>query len=642
MKSSKALKKSAYKVPQKRVVSNKVLVTFSLYLLGIYLLLLSLIERSPLLLIITTIAAITAIIYSSIKNNNSTNIRSKLLVLPIHQFVTDISTIAVSVICAIKFVRLRLLINLIKNNKAVSLILFIYILFMLTLITWGIPNPSHPYNYFMDEWHQSQSVRMVFAKGTPNVPGAANGSMFQFFLSGLYLIPFVIFGIVNPFLIHSSLDSLEMQQRLFEILRLNTLFFGVASIILLTYIAKKYFKLHPFITIFLFVFNPLWLTLSNYFKYDIALMFWILLSFFFLLKYIETSKLANYYIGSFFSGLALAVKVSVLPLFLLTVSSFFIANYGKINKKVREFIFGLLILGGTFLLFGIPDILFGKGDMREYLYDNLVRTPNLEASYNLGMNYIAFMFVKIIPTAFGYVLFGISLIGIIYVGFLSKKNKYVRLLLFAFLFFALSLLTLKIEARQNRLLVLLPFLALMSGILLQQVTQLRYGKKLVIGIFVVLFFLQAAESLSWVAIKYHQDPRQISSNWIVNNIPSGSSIGIENIPIYQSLPDVILKEFYTEKPNDKKQNRFIYSVIDNKTQLPEYVIISNEKVGSEYLINSPKGKLALRLKNQGYKKIYEERLNTSALSFFRSDMDYYMSGLVQAPISISVYKSIKR
>ena len=51
------------------------------------------------------------------------------------------------------------IINYIKQNKTIVVIIAIYSLSMLSILNWGIPNPNHPYNYHMDEWHQLQSIR---------------------------------------------------------------------------------------------------------------------------------------------------------------------------------------------------------------------------------------------------------------------------------------------------------------------------------------------------------------------------------------------------------------------------------------------------------------------------------------------------
>jgi len=207
------------------------------------------------------------------------------------------------------------LINYLLRNKFLLGVLFFYALLMLSIIDWGIPNQDHPFTYNMDEWHQLQAVRATFKNLSPNVPGSAHGTMFQFILTGIYLIPFYILKIINPFEITSSVSSLIMQHRLFEVLRLNTLIFGLLSIFFIAKIAKEYLKINQNTVVVLFVFAPLWLSLSNYFKYDIALVFWLILSLFYLLKFGSKPTFRKYLLAGIFCSLSVATKISALPIF---------------------------------------------------------------------------------------------------------------------------------------------------------------------------------------------------------------------------------------------------------------------------------------------------------------------------------------
>ncbi|MEK7518140.1 MAG: glycosyltransferase [Patescibacteria group bacterium] len=629
------------------IFRNKAFFIFARYILGLYLLLLSFIEKSlvPLYLIILTI--FFYIPWSIKKNYKYVRDVKAIFFLPLLQFVSDLAVIMGTTFGLLKKIKHSSFYQIIKNNKGVSIIIGLYILLMITVIDWGIPNTNHPFNYFMDEWHQAQAVRGVFRVGSPNIPGAANGSMFHFLLSGLFFIPFIAFGIVNPFIIGSPVENLEMQQKIFQVLRLNTLFFGVASIVLISYIAKKYFRLHPFFTTFLFVVNPIWLSFSNYFKYDIALIFWILLSIVPLFSYIKKPKASTFYITAFLCGISLAVKISAIPLVMILFVAFFL-NQEK--KHFAQLFIGVIIYVGTFLIFGITDLLLGKGNISEYLYDNIIRTPSLVDNYILGMHYIAYLITRVVPTAFGHVLFFVSGLGAIYLLFNLIKNKMSknnidRIILFLFIsffIFSISLIPLKIEARGNRLLVLLPFMTVFSGIFINNIfsyTKSYFKKIFIFGLTVVLF-LQIFESISWIYVKLGTDPRQKSSDWIVRYIKPKSVIGIENIPIYQFLPDIILKEFYAKKYDNSKKTIFSYQVIDSSPQkYPSYIVVSNEEIAESYLKDSPKKNLISKIKNENYKKVFYTREDFALLKIFRTELDYFMSGLIQSPVSISIYKS---
>src|SRR5581483_5830616 len=104
-----------------------------------------------------------------------------------------------------------------------------------------------------------------------------NGPMFHYLLSALLLSPLFIFKVINPLAIKTAISSLDAQESIYIAFRLVTLLFGVLTLITLIRIARK-LKLNSAITLLFFALTPAWLSMSNYFKYDIAFVFWITLS----------------------------------------------------------------------------------------------------------------------------------------------------------------------------------------------------------------------------------------------------------------------------------------------------------------------------------------------------------------------------
>lgn len=541
---------------------------------------------------------------------------------------------------------LKKIFNYIIKNKITVVIVVFYALSMLSIIDWGIPNLNHPYNYHMDEWHQLQSIRAIFEYGTPNVPGAANGTIFQFLLSGLYLSPFVLLKIIDPFSIKTSVDSLLMQEKLFEILRLNTLIFGILSLFALSNLVKKYFRTTPILPLIFLTITPLWLALSNYFKYDIALAFWIISSLFYLLKYGSNPTRKNYIIAGIFCSLALATKISVFPLFIIYIFSFFYFNLNK-RKRYKDLLAGLLFFLCIFLIFGVPDLILQKGDYREYLYSNLIRDPvifnNFKLEYNLWWMHIL---LKVVPLDFGYVFSGITALSLIYWSFklipqivkLNFKDFKDEIFMFVSMaVFVTSLIPLEIGANGNRLLVLLPFFAIFSSLFIQKVIKnfLRF-KFQIYFILIILVAFQFFQSFLMISIKWERDIRGVSSVWIEKNIVRGSAIGIQNIPIYQLLPDLIVKEFYSNKDS----NIFKYQIVDDNNSLPSIVIMTNKEFDIKYLKKSSKKNLLARLEKEKYGIIKEFKPNQLLYRIMGDEFGFYSSGIV--PIwTITIYKQDK-
>ena len=75
--------------------------------------------------------------------------------------------------------------------------------------------------------------------------------------------------VFNPFVIKNSLQHIAEQHRMFELLRINTLLWGIGTLTIIMYIAKKYLKTNSFISGVLFAVTPVFLVLSGYYKYDI-------------------------------------------------------------------------------------------------------------------------------------------------------------------------------------------------------------------------------------------------------------------------------------------------------------------------------------------------------------------------------------
>jgi len=511
------------------------------------------------------------------------------------------------------------------------IVAIVYCLLLIKIIGWGIPEEDHPYTYHMDEWHQLNSVRAVFQHGTPNVEGAAYGPFLQFVLSGFYLGFWTLLGVVNPFLVKSGLIHLSEIRKIFLLLRFNTLLFGLLSIFLFAKICQK-LKLNPFLGVFLFVFNPLFLSLSNYFKYDIALLFWLCLTFYSFLLTVENFTSRNYFWSCFFAALAVATKISALPLLPLLVYLFFLGNFNK--KKDFSFLLkGLGIFSLTFCLFGVPYLFYGRGNFGNFFSSNLIEVPRTTGNYLLGLPWGFFLLFSQIPTLFGYSLSGLSWFSLVFLLFFSRPFSNIEKLTLAFLaVFAFSLFPLKIFWT-NRALVLLPFLVLLICLADKKVGE----KGLVTTIFlIVLMSIQLFQSLAWWKIKFSPDPRKVSSVWILKNIAPGNTFGIESIPIYQMLPDIVLKEYSLKEAKIPSQTTYNYQVIvENSPSLPSLVIITNPQTASFQKV-SPKKDLLLRLKKEGYVLLKEFSPDWQWYKIFGDELNFFVANLVPVP-TIDLY-----
>ncbi len=633
------------------IIRDKVLLIFARYLFYLYLSSLLILNKSFLLLLFIILISAIYILWSIRKNYKYVKSKKACFLLPLLQIVSDFA-----VLTGTSFGLIKCLLKLdykttLKRNVALIISLMIYITTMLVVIGSGIPNQNHPFPYQMDEWHQMQSVRNVFKYGSPNFLGSANGSMFHFYLTGILLIPLYLLKIINPSVIHSAVDALQEQAKLFIALRLTTLMFGVGSLILMARTARM-LKLNSSLAIILFLATPVWLSLSNFFKYDIALTFWIILSLYFLIKYSFSPTFKNFLLSCFFSGLSFSVKVSALPLLPILIFCYFYFTPSN-QKKYTDVFLGIMTYVLTIIFFGIPDTVFNGRGMFIYLYENLIFLPKTTGNYNLADTYLNYTLLHKIPAIFGHFLYILTIFSVVYVllsiliSFIKKnygKNFKIKIfIIISFFLFALSVSTLKIFINANRALVLLPFVVIINLLFLDKLylfikNNLKL-KKIIIVLFSLLFLIQIFESYLWIALKVSVLPQEASSRWIINNISKHSNIGLENVPIYQFEPDFILKDFYKKQYIPSYNSYYNYNVIDSGSKnLPEYILISNVNYEHKYFRFSNKNNLVDRLKKERYRKIAYFTWNLSLYSIFDNYFYYPSLGLFAYPEDITVYK----
>lgn len=519
-----------------------------------------------------------------------------------------------------------------------------YVVIMVSVIDFGIPNPSHPFTYHMDEWHQLMAVRSLFSQGSSNVLGAANGPVFFFLLSGLYLGPLYILQLVDPFVIKSSISSLSQQQQLFEALRFTTILYGIGAIILMWEISRRYLKINSIIVTAFFIFTPIWIMLSNYFKYDIALVFWMLVSLLFIYRFAQKTERKRFIVAGVPIGLAFATKISVLPL-VITYILAYVMFMPTAKRTIRDVFYGGVVVITTFMLMGIPDIFFRAKEYYDFFYLNIISGPDTTANYILHLPVWVYVSSGIYPLLFGHPFYFLFLASFTYFFYLFiikkkiKKEKEKFLILATLLLFIISLLPLKILATGNRALVLLPFMAFVIGMFYERLmrTKKHIYNKIWMLLFLIAFVGQIVIVFAWLQMKYSHIPQEEASVWMLNTL-SPQTIGIENIPIYQSIPDIALKEFYTLQQDPKAKTRFTYSVIDEKAvQLPKTVIITNTDFEMHMLKDSSKKRLLKRLEKERYHEVKRFSPYGPLYQRFASAKDLTLTSIIPI-LPVSVYQ----
>ncbi|MCL4385863.1 MAG: glycosyltransferase [Cyanobacteria bacterium] len=625
---------------------EKVIYLLLRYIFAFHLLILSIIMKSIFLNGFVFLSFAGYIIWAINKNYKYVNNLKALFYLPLLQFVSDASVILGTCIGFAQRFSIGSIFVLTIKNKTITLFILFYLGLMLYLIQWGIPNLNHPFNYAMDEWHFSQALRTFIKYGTGSISGAASIPLYHIISSIIFLLPFYLLGIVNPLAIKNTLDNLPMQHILFIILRLHTLFYGVLSVIVIYSLIKNYFKVYAKVFTLLFIFSPIFLMLTNYYKYDVTLVFWIVLSLYLLFKYLNDKKYLYFILSGVSLGLALSTKFTAAPFIISYVFSYFLFSKKIIFKQLFT---GVFIAFFIFLFVGIPDTILYFRFYYELLYSTLVQEPTRSVDFNLGYPSWYFLLFKEFPSIFGYFLtlfFYISVLfwslALVFYQLKGKLYKYKAefFILVGSFSFLLSTLIFNVDGGGNRALVLLPFMVILSALFMKYVFNqlIVVWKRILMTIIILALSLQIAQSLSWISVKFYDDPRSTSSEWILKNLPKESTIGIENIPIYQMLPDIVLREFYELQQNPKIKTNYKYKVLQTTASFPEYVVVTNDFDQVNYVNSSTKKSLVEELKKQNYVVRKTFSPNLQYYQVFSDKIYFVVANILPIPVTVSIYE----
>lgn len=535
------------------------------------------------------------------------------------------------------------------HSRWLWLALLLYCGLIIAGITWGLPNADRVFIYQMDEWHQLNSVKAAVTQGSISVPGAANGLMWHFLLMGAYSAPFILSGIVDTSQITSAVTGLEMQQRLFVILRFSTLLFGLGSVAVLHDLMRRFFGIKSQVAQLFLLLMPGFVILSRFFKYDVALLFWIFVTIWVSLWYARRPTGLRYACLGFVAGLTLATKVSAVPILGVLGFAFVLfddhvlrswASFGRFAQGLSAFVVVVLLVG-------IPDVLFGIARLEQYydlFFSNLVLHPAETGNMILtipwwlqlwGVEATAFF-----GTGFWLVFLGAQIYFFkkLWRNSFEQRLRYVTFLFGSFWLFVMSLVPLKLSASGNRLLVLVPFMVILVAVCFEE---LLVGKrsKLVGVMLAVAMGLQVVDLASWQYVHFSPDIRMVSSDWIEAEVVVGSSFGLETGPLYRFEPDSILKDYFFQQYQLDVPARYAYTEVTAETvNFPEYVIVTNVRKES-WFKETPKKKLIQNLENDGYRVVAEFETPLTWQQRLAAALGLPMPKIDVSPFSITIYSA---
>jgi hypothetical protein len=529
------------------------------------------------------------------------------------------------------------------DNVTFVIILILYTIEVLSVLQWGIPGIRIPVAYDLDESATLLSVYDIMHHFTNNMPGSAFGPMFFYLQTGIFLAPFYFLHIIDikaftHALIYTPAALVEMH-RIFIVLRLGSLFINICTLILIYKICKYELKINSLLAVILFITIPVWMIWSVIYRYDVGVVFWIICTLYTLLRYMKNPTRKLYWLNGLIIGFALSTKPTAFPLVPLYIIAYFLFSR-RFLKQLSTLCIGLFIICLTFCIVGIPDVLLLGANWGDYVHANITSD-----TYVYGIPWYIYLLFLHYPLVLGYGLYILFLVTCIYFilqarnivqNYKQDKNKVFIFLISGFLLFAVSLALLKSHAVGAKLFVILPFLVLLSTYAASDILKKYHAYKFLIYIFLAcIICIQGVQAYAWYSFIHHIDIRATSSDWISQHIKKSTTFGIEGIPVYQGIPNVLLLDYQRQLKGEK--GIYKYSTVYNnspESMLPQYVVISNAGVTQQYVVTSPKKDLINNLNKYGWHIIASFQPDSSLLRYFGSERDIFFSG---AAASVDIY-----
>jgi len=409
-----------------------------------------------------------------------------------------------------------------------GLIIILTLAFFLRFIdlSWGLPYHFHP-----DEWNMASAITRLSWKNKLDPEFYAYGQLplyLTYFSTKLYnLVPWI------------TLKEIDLPEAIF-FLRFWSALAGVGTVYLVYLISKRLFSTRylSLIAALLASFTPGLIQISHFGTTESLLSLFFLAILYFSFKILEKQKFIYFFWAGIILGLALGTKISALvfffPLVVTSTISFF-----RTKKKIK--IFGLfliaLIISSCLTLLTSPYLILKfQESLRIITYEARVAQGLQSVFYTrqfFNTTPVLFQLQKIFPYALGWPIFIIGILGFVLMFFVITKSLVKRerkaflntyflpagrhgLILTSFLVYFLSQAFL--FTKWTRFMApVFAFFPIFAAFFLSYLRNLRYLRYLFV-------FLAILPGIIFSTIYFRPDIRFIASEWIYNNIPSGSKV----------------------------------------------------------------------------------------------------------------------
>lgn len=431
-----------------------------------------------------------------------------------------------------------------KNYKFLFLILFAGILGLVVWLRasglhWGLPNIVHSNSYMADENNWVTIISQMEPSKLDFNPHYFDNPTFHFYLAGIGMKIAELLKYVSILTERGTLFTInypEEYAKLFLVARFFSMVMGVMTVWLIYKVGRDFYGKIVGVTAALFLaVVPSHIIQCHYFNVNAPLTFWIMLSFWFMIKIMNTGKTRWYILVGITAGLAMSTKYTALLLIFPLATAHCLRENDKFRPKniiISLFstrLFMAYVFFALSFLMGSPYILFS---WKEFINGILfVRQLGFKTS-----SQIVDLLKPIMVMRYGAGLPMSILSGIGLVLLAKRRHKGDILILSWIVPFYLISSRMVYYTTDSRLLPLFPFLCLCAALFLCKTTKFQQWGNYLMYIQIILvgavFLYNLLFSLTINKRFLEQDVQDKAGNWILENIPAGTTIGYETSPYW--------------------------------------------------------------------------------------------------------------
>lgn len=438
-----------------------------------------------------------------------------------------------------------------------------------------------PYLYHCDE-PVTINIAVKFGLGDLNPHYSFHPTLLHYIIFFMYGLFFLLGRVLGIFSNISDFQNLFFTNPtiFYLIARTISAVFGTMTVALVFFLGKKIFNKNiGFIAALFLTFTFLHMRSSHYARHDVAVTFFVVSAYFFLINIVRKGRLKDYLLGGFFSGLAIAANWNAIILVpSIVISNFFVKrseNKHLINLFFNKFLFlsGLMVVFGLFC--GSPFLFLDFKNFLPGILHQVQRLLTASQSENVLTASMMISGWKFYVThslfyGLGWPLLILSIMGLFY-SIYKRSSEDLILSSFPVIYYVFFGY-MKRGAIDEYIIPVLPFLTLFAARLLWNVviSLKRRNIKLtnyVLLISIFLIILIPAKYTFWHNWLLQQpDTRTLAKIWIEDNIPKGSRIGLQDY-VYVNPLSIPLVETREEK---QKRLEAVVKIDPNKGKMLRY------------------------------------------------------------------------